>query len=135
MRVVASRVRALVAGRSRGSPAAQLCDPRLVDAFDDDATNHGTWDRSIAEPPQHDRLDSRRGRVEDAISDVMARKDNPDLSAIGTPPRIVHGDALATAALGRRWSNREQRDRRCYDDEMVKVVHALASISASLCMA
>lgn len=74
----------LVAGSFPGSPATELCDPRLIDAFNDDATNHGTWDRSIAEPPQHDRLDSRGGRVEDAISDVIACKDSPDLSAIGT---------------------------------------------------
>jgi hypothetical protein len=114
----------LVIGSFPRSAAAQLCDPRLVDAFDNDATNHGTWDRSIAEPPQHDRLDSRGGHVEDAISDVIARKDSPDLSAVGTPPRIVHGDAPATAGLRRRRSSREQRGR--YDSEMVKPPHALA---------
>ena len=82
-----------------GGPANNGSE-NLIYAFNDDATNHGTWDRSIAEPSQHDRLDSRGGRVEDAISDVIACKDSPDLSAIGTPPRIVHGDAFAAASLG-----------------------------------
>jgi hypothetical protein len=48
-------------------------------------------------------LDSGRGRVEDAVSDVIAREDGPNLSAIGTPPSIVHDDVLATAGLGLWW--------------------------------
>lgn len=87
----------------RGSSATRLYDPRLVDAFDDDVTNHRARDPRIAEPPQHDRLDSGRGRVEDAVSDVIAREDGPNLSAIGTPPSIVHDDVLATAGLGLWW--------------------------------
>jgi hypothetical protein len=113
----------------RGSAAAQLYDPLLVNAFNDVTTNDGSWDRGIAESPQHDRLDLGRGHVEDCISDVIARKDSSDLSAIGTPPRIVHGDAFATAGIGRQRSSREQRDRRRRDNEMVKSLHALAFTS------
>src|SRR5262249_703472 len=76
-----------------------------------------------------DCLDLRGGHVEDAISDVIARKDSPDLSAIGTPPRIVHGDAPATAGVGRRRSSQKQRGRRRCDNEMVKPLHTLASLS------
>jgi hypothetical protein len=108
------------------SAPAQLYDSLLVNAFNDVTTNHGARDRGIAEPPQHDRLDLGRGHVEDAISDVIARKDSSDLSAIGTPPCIVHGDAPATPSLDRRGRSREQGGRRRCDNEMVKSLHVLS---------
>jgi hypothetical protein len=81
---------------------AKLLDTRLVDAFDNNAANHGAGDGSVAELLPHDGLDLRGRGVEEGVFDVIARKDGPDLFAIGAPGRVVQDNALAAAGLG--WS-------------------------------
>ncbi|MGA7457499.1 MAG: hypothetical protein WBW51_09330 [Methyloceanibacter sp.] len=98
---------------------AQLLDTRLVDAFDNNTADYGAWNCRVAEPPDHDGLDLRRRRVEDAVFDVIARKDVPDLFAIGAPGCAIHNNALAATGLGRNRSKRKQRGSHCRDDEMV----------------
>jgi len=102
--------------------AAEPLDPRLVDALDNDAADHGPWNGSVAKPPQHDGLHLRGRRVEDAVSDVVKRENSPDLSAIGTPRDIVQSNGFATAGLGRRGGNTEERSRSGRGDE-VSVTH------------
>ncbi len=99
--------------------AAELLDARLVDAFDNDAADHGAGDGGVAKLPQHDGLDLRGRRIQDAVPDVIARKDGPDLFAIGAPRGVVQNNALAAAGLGRSRSKREQRSRHCRSNEMV----------------
>jgi hypothetical protein len=91
--------------------AAELLDTRLVNAFDHNAADHGAWDCGVAKPPQHQGLDTRGRGIEDAVLDVIARKDRPDLFAIGAPPGIVQGDTLAAAGLGRSRRKTEKRGR------------------------
>ena len=104
--------------RRRCYAAAELLDARLVDPLDHDAANHGAGDGGVAKSPQHHGLDLRGRRIEDAVLDVIARKDGPDLFAIGAPPRVVQNDALAAAGLGGSRSKREQYGRRCRSNEM-----------------
>jgi hypothetical protein len=90
---------------------AELLDAGLIDPLDHNAADHGAWDSGIAKPSQHDGLDTRGCRIEDAVLDVIARKDGPDLFAIGAPPRTVQGDVLATAGLGWNRGKTEQHRR------------------------
>jgi len=92
--VVVVKALALV---SLGPFAAEVLNAFLVNALNDNAANYGAWHSDVAKTPEHDCLYLRGGGVQDGVSDVVARKDSSDLSAIRTPPRIVHGDALAAA--------------------------------------
>jgi hypothetical protein len=92
--------------------AAELLDACLVDAFDNDTTNHRAGDGGIAEPLDHHSLYAWGRRIQDAVFDVIARKDRADLFAVGAPPRIVQSHALAAPRLGRSWGEQEQHGRQ-----------------------
>ena len=79
---------------------AQLLNTFLefrVNALNDNAANYSARHSDVAKMSEHDCFHLRSRDVQDGVADVVARKDSSDLSAIGTPPRIVHGDPLATA--------------------------------------
>ena len=86
--------------------ATKQLDTRLVDAFDNNAADDGAGDGGVAEPLAHDGLDFRGRRVESGITDLIARKDRPDLFAIAAPGCVVQNNALATASLGESRSKR-----------------------------
>jgi len=81
--------------------AAELPDPRLVDALDKDAADYGARNGSVAKPLEHDRWDLRGCRVKNGVFDVVPREDGPDLPAVSAPRRVVHDNALAAPRLGR----------------------------------
>jgi hypothetical protein len=112
---VISSLTARLRRRSAEGRAAELLDPRLVDALDEDAADYGARNGSVAKPPEHDSLDLRGRRIEDAVSDVVARKDGPDLPAVGAPRRVVHDNALATPRLGRDREVEQRSNSECGD--------------------
>ena len=65
--------------------AAELPDPRLVDALDKDAADYGARNDSFVKPLD-DRLDLRGRRVEDGVMWFRARW--PDLPAVGASRRV-----------------------------------------------
>jgi hypothetical protein len=56
--------------------AAELLDARLIDAFDDDAADHGARDGSVAKPFEHDGSDSYGRHIQSAVPDPITRKES-----------------------------------------------------------
>ena len=79
----------------------------LVNALNDNAANYSARHSDVAKTSEHDCFHLRSRDVQDGVADAVACKDGSDLSAIGTPPGIVHGDALV-AACGRNRTSATQ---------------------------
>lgn len=94
-----------------------MLDAVFVHAFDERAADEHARDGGVAEAPDHVGLDLGGGRVQDAVLDIVAGENGPDLFAVRAPGGVVEHDALAAAGQGRVRAEAEQHGDR-QDDEV-----------------